>query len=74
MKKYQWNNNGLRKKSQWYDRLMFVCAILGLVVVLLVGDDVSPLLLLAFLAGAGVCFGLSWRVRTEDVKLKPKGK
>lgn len=71
VKKYQWNNSQLRKKSRIYDRVAGV-----FVVVVLVCLFVFPqmILFLAFMGIAGLCLLLSWKAQSDDKKLNKAGK
>lgn len=71
MAKYQWNDSRLQKKAQRYDWLMLVCCVSDLGLYLM---KVSSLMFLLPLAGAVVCYVMSWRVRSEDAKLGGRDK
>ena len=73
MKKYQWNDVKLRKRSQLYGRLSLVFAAIALIVWFLL-RDASALWLLALLIGVIVCYVLVGRVQNKDKQLKPKEK
>jgi succinate dehydrogenase hydrophobic anchor subunit len=68
VKKYQWHDASLKRKSQMYDWAMLGFAGVALVVRLLWADMSSGLLLI-LLAGAMICFMLSWRLKSQDAKL-----
>jgi hypothetical protein len=73
VKKYQWHDASLKKKSQAYDWLMLGTA--GVALLLrMAWADVSGWVLLGLLVGALVCFVLSWRLKNQDVKLKASSK
>jgi hypothetical protein len=69
VKKYQWHDASLKRKSQTYDWLMLGCAGVALAVRLLWADILS-----ALLAGAIICFMMSWRLKSQDAKLKAEAK
>jgi predicted histidine transporter YuiF (NhaC family) len=73
VKKYQWHDASLKRKSQTYDWLMLGCAGVALAVRLL-WADMSSWLLSALLAGAIICFMMSWRLKSQDAKLKAEAK
>lgn len=63
MRKYHWKDAKLKKKSQIYDWLMLILGGLTLIIWYTKG---SSLLMLVCLAGAVVCFVLSWKTRNSD--------
>ena len=67
MKKYQWNNVKLQKKSQVYDIAMYCFAIIALVAYFI---QTSVLWLFLCLIGAVVCFVLAWQIKKQDIRLK----
>jgi len=73
MKKYQWYNPELKKKANQYDWIMYGFAAVAIITRLL-WDKINGWLLLLFLIGAGVFFILSWRVKSQDTKLKATAK
>jgi len=68
-KRYQWYDGSLRKKSQLYDRLTLVFAVLTLLCLYLVPGDAKAVNLL-FLAMAFVMLWLSWTAQSQDKRLR----
>jgi heme O synthase-like polyprenyltransferase len=68
-KKYQWYDKELEKKHKMYNNLTFLVAVIALICLYVLPENVKMILTLIVAAGIVMVF-LAWRVQEQDKKIK----
>ena len=69
LRRYQWNNQELKKKASRFDNIMLAIAFIALVAAYLL-KNYFTIIGIAALIGAGAMLYLSQKTQTQDKKLK----
>lgn len=67
--RYQWNNPELQKKNKTYNVLMLICAVLVLVCLYGLPQELKWVNMVLLVAGASMWY-MAYRAQSEDRKLK----
>ena len=72
LRRYQWNNQELKKKASRFDNGMLAIAFIALVAAYLL-KNYFTIIGIAALIGAGAMLYLSQKTQSQDKKLKQRG-